>query len=298
VVPLAAAGGAALLTLPDHLVDDRFERIDSQSRWAGLALLDGAMLRKTVAMLDDWDLQSTLLRHAVQSGARQFALRREAADPRLVIAEGPDDLAELEALIVEAAHQPRGSWISRFALAPVEQMLTRVLMPSALTPPWLYIGAIVLTALAAVLFASEWLGAGMLLLLLATPLDGTAARLAAVRMQRPEPPEWWGYTQPLAAGIALAALSYTLVERAGWGCAALAATTVAFLAALRMETARHRIRSDIWLAEPKGMAWLMLPFALVGAWATGLAALASYAAGSFFWAQRQVHRRSGAAKQD
>jgi hypothetical protein len=37
------------------------------------------------------------------------------------------------------------------------------------------------------------------------------------------------------------------------------------------------------------MTWLMLPFAVADMWATGLAALAFYAGGSFFWAQRHAH---------
>ena len=47
-----------------------FERIDSAHRWAGLARVDANMLGATAAMLGDWDLQSTLLRRAVQAGAR------------------------------------------------------------------------------------------------------------------------------------------------------------------------------------------------------------------------------------
>jgi hypothetical protein len=42
----------------------------------------------------------------------------------------------------------------------------------------------------------------------------------------------------------------------------------------------------------------MLPFAVTGAWATGLGALAVYAAGSFFWAQREAHRLPAAGPQD
>jgi hypothetical protein len=111
---LAAAGGAAILTLPDHGEDDRYERIDAESLWAGLALIEGRMLRDTAAMLGDWDLQSTLLRRAVQAGARQLAIRGEAADDRLTIAESAADLAEAEAVIVASASAPRGSWISRY----------------------------------------------------------------------------------------------------------------------------------------------------------------------------------------
>jgi hypothetical protein len=75
-----------------------------------------------------------------------------------------------------------------------------------------------------------------------------------------------------------------------WGCVALAATTIAFLVALRNEAEGHEVPAGHWLAERKGMAWLLLPFAAGGLWGTGLTALAAYAAGSFFWAQRHVHR--------
>ncbi|HEU0135288.1 MAG TPA: hypothetical protein VFR28_10730, partial [Allosphingosinicella sp.] len=71
IARLLAIDGPCILIVPDLRVDDRYERIDSQSRWAGLALIDGEMLKQTAAMLRDWDLQSTLLRRAVQAGARQ-----------------------------------------------------------------------------------------------------------------------------------------------------------------------------------------------------------------------------------
>jgi hypothetical protein len=40
------------------------------------------------------------------------------------------------------------------------------------------------------------------------------------------------------------------------------------------------------------MTWLILPFAAFGYWQAGLAALFAYAAGSFFWAQREAHAAS------
>ena len=287
---VATAGGSALLTIPDHMADGSFERIDADSHWAGLALLDAGMLRQTASTLGDWDLQSTLLRLIVQSGARQFAIRGEAADDRLVIAESAEDLEEVQSLIVESASAARGSWISRYLLSPVEQSATHALMPTSVTPGWLYLAAAVTTGLGAILFTRGWLGVGMLLLLLATPLDGTADRLAALRMQRRVEPDWWSYTLPIVSGMALAALGYTLSAERGWGCLALVAATIAFLIALRGELPDREIPGQAWLAEPKGMTWLLLPLALTGQWVAGLGVLACYAAGSFFWAQRQAHR--------
>ena len=74
----------------------------------------------------------------------------------------------------------------------------------------------------------------------------------------------------------------------------LAFTTLAFLAALAIETEGRRVRGAIFLAERKGMTWLLLPFAAFGLWHAGLAALFAYAAASFFWAQREAHAASPA----
>src|SRR3546814_9073084 len=52
--------------------DEGFERIDATARWAGLALLPGTMVREVSRRFGDWDLQSTLLRTAVQSGAARM----------------------------------------------------------------------------------------------------------------------------------------------------------------------------------------------------------------------------------
>jgi hypothetical protein len=78
----------------------------------------------------------------------------------------------------------------------------------------------------------------------------------------------------------------------------LAAAIAAFVIALRVEAEGRDFPGQVWLAERKGMAWLLLPFAAAGLWVAGLAVLALYAAGSFFWAQRQVHAAPAASRQD
>ena len=101
---------------------------------------------------------------------------------------------------------------------------------------------------------------------------------------------WWTHILPFVAGGALIALAWSLSPEPGWGCLVLAAATIAFQAALAVEMGTRRGPGAVWLAERKGLAWLLLPFAATGWWATGLGLLAAYAAGSFFWVQRQVHR--------
>jgi hypothetical protein len=121
-------------------------------------------------------------------------------------------------------------------------------------------------------------------------------------MQRSGRRGWARAALPYLAGAALGALAWSLSRTAGWGTLALAATALAFMAALRVEKKAAEVPSRLFLAERKGMIWGMLPFAVAGSWVAGLGALAAYAAGSFFWAQRHAHgpvgRPDAAEKKD
>lgn len=298
IARLVAVDGTAILVVPDLRVDDRYERIDAQSRWAGLALIDGEMLKQTASMLRDWDLQSTLLRRAVQAGARQISVRGEAEDELPVAAETSEDLVELEASIVAGAHVRRSDWVSRYLLGPVERFATRALMPTSVTPAAIGLGATLLLALAGLAFARDWPGLGLAFLLLATPLDGIAERLSSLRLQGIRGPSWWSALLPaLSAGVLLV-LAHSLANGRDWGFVALAGTIIAFALALRIEAEGREIPGRLWLAERKGMSWLMLPFAAAGLWGTGLTLLAFYAGASFFWAQRHAHAPATLPSQD
>ncbi len=298
IARLVALDGSAILVVPDLRVDDRYERIDAQSRWAGLALIDGEMLKQTASMLRDWDLQSTLLRRAVQSGARQISVRGEAEDELPLVAEASEDLEELEARIVAGAHVRRTDWVSRYLLGPVEQLATGALMPTGVTPTALGLGATLLMAFSGLAFARHWLGLGLAFMLLATPLDGIAERLGSLRLQGGRGPSWWRVLLPAVSAGLLLILAHALADSRGLGCVALAGTIVAFAVALRIEADGRDVPGKLWLAERKGMTWLMLPFAIADLWGTGLTLLAFYAGASFFWAQRHAHARTPAPPQD
>ena len=68
---MAEQAEPAVAVVPDDEQHQAYERIDAGSRWAGVAMVDAQLLGSTAAMLGDWDLQSTLLRRAIQEGALQ-----------------------------------------------------------------------------------------------------------------------------------------------------------------------------------------------------------------------------------
>ncbi|MDK2761398.1 MAG: hypothetical protein KYX64_08570 [Sphingopyxis sp.] len=69
---IAKPGSPAILVTGDTPLTQMFERIDATRRWGGLACISGAMVAELAAMPGEWDMMLTLLRMAVQSGARRL----------------------------------------------------------------------------------------------------------------------------------------------------------------------------------------------------------------------------------
>jgi hypothetical protein len=289
-IRLAAEKGPAVLTVPEGAHGELYERIDAESRWAGLAAIDGALLRETVGMLRDWDLQSTLLRRTLQAGAGHVEADSAAA---VAILDRDQDLDELERRIIAGADTANRTW-SDIVLAPIERLLTLMLVGSPLSPQLVGLGAALLTGLAAAAFYVGWYWIGLIKLLAATPLEGIATRLARLRMQSGIRESWWAYLVPLFATAAFVILAYRLMPAYGWGIVLLPFVTLAFLYALSVETGQHCVAGAVLLAERRGMTWLLVPFAIFGLWTAGFIFLCAYAAASFFWAQQQVHAERGA----
>lgn len=293
---LATEKGPAVLTVPEGAHGELYERIDAQSRWAGLAAIDGALLRDTANMLRDWDFQSTLLRRTLQAGAGHVEADNAAT---VAILDRDEDLDELERRIIAGADVANRSW-SDYLLSPLEKLATLMLVGSPLSPQLIGLGAALLTMLAAGAFYIGWSWLGLAALLAATPLEGIAARLGRLRMQSGVRQGWWAYLIPLFAAAAFVILAYRLMPAYGWGIVLLPFVTLAFLHALSVETESGPVAGAALLAERRGMVWLLLPFALFGLWPAGFIFLAAYAAASFFWAQQRVHARQAGeqARQD
>ena len=288
VAQIAEEPEPAVATVPDDEEHEAFERIDGHSRWAGVALVGSQLLGSTAAMLGDWDLQSTLLRRTLQDGARRVAIADRADEP--LLAESAEQLDGFQRKLVAGSRTARTDWVSRFVLPPVEDLATEQLMAVPVRPSWLVWAALGLTLAAAACFLRGWLGAALVLLVISTPLDLIAARLATIRL-RPLPVRMWSRLALWpAAGLALLALGWWEMERnGGWGALVSAAAAIAFAEATRIEKAGLPANGDLWLISRRSAIIAAIPFALAGAWTSYLVALLVYAACSFFIVQHVRH---------
>jgi hypothetical protein len=131
------------------------------------------------------------------------------------------------------------------------------------------------------------------MLLLSTPLDLIAARLAMIRL-KPLPVKMWSRLALWpAAGIALLAIGlWEMRHGTGWGSMVAAATGCAFAEAARIERAAMPPGGELWLFSRRNAAFLAIPFAFGGVWTAYLIAVLLYAALSFFIVQRVRHQLS------
>ena len=292
---VADAEGSLILTVADDEAHAGFERIDSERRWAGVARIDSNLLGATAAMLGDWDLQSTLLRRAIQAGV-PLAAAATGAGAGPLLAEDEASLAGFDRRLLVASRGARDDWVARYLLPVVEEIATERLMETKVSPQWLAGAVVGLTGVAAFAFTRGWLWPGLAMLLVSLPLDLVARRLAILRL-RPMP------TNSLslrliwpAAGVALIALGWFVARHDGgsWGAFFAAVTAIAFAEAGRIERGGLRLGFGPWLFSRRAAIVIALPFAALGAWTPYLALLAVYAAGSFLLVQHVRHRDSGA----
>lgn len=286
---IAEQAEPVIVTVPDDEEHEHFERIDGVSRWAGVALVDSHIVGATAAMLGDWDLQSTLLRRTLQEGALTVPVAPDAGEP--VLANRPEQLTALDRQLIVASRGSRRDWASRYALPVVEEYATEALLNTSIKPERLIDAAVLITLASAFAFMTGWLWAGMALLVLSTPLDLVARRLAALRLRPLSPRSTTRRLLWPAAGLALLALGWWISRHGGgWGAFYAAAAAVAFAEAARIERGKTELPGEIWLFSRRNAILAAVPFALFGAWTPALVVLSLYAGASFFFAQYVHHR--------
>ena len=285
---VAASAEPVLLCVRDEPANERFELIDPTARWTGFARIDGGLVRRTVAMVGDWDLGSTLLRRAVQEGARRMTLTPEEAGSDILVM---DTAAAAQVagrrLIAEAPVEDAG-WATRWVMAPAARIFARAAGDLGTEAQWVTLAGFGFCGLAIVCSLAGWIVGSLVFLLfgLLGDLAGAIGARAGVG-----PSRWEKLRFPVratAAVVVVLAMGTTLTLRsAQWGCLVLAIVIVAatWLAA---PLARDDPKLAVWRSDPAGLALIGLFGFAVSAPIAALAMSAAHAALSLGWAIRKA----------
>ncbi|WP_404712791.1 hypothetical protein [Sphingomonas sp. MMS24-J13] len=277
---LAALPVPAVTTLADIADHERYERIDANARWGGVALVDGHRVAETATILGSWDPISTLLRRAVQEGAIRLAV--DEAAPLLLVDSA--SVSSAEAAIVAAARLPAGDWISRFVFAPIEELVLPFLLARRINAIWPTLAAAGLAMFGGGMAWAGWRWLTLVCLLLAGPIAAGASRLARVQARTIPFERGFAAARLIGAALGASGLATGLAMASGqWGWWLVAAIVLIMMTALEAVCRLSERGRSLWLASADASVWTILPFAIAGWWGAGLAALAVYASLSFAW---------------
>lgn len=264
-----------LLVLPRGIGDPRLERIDANCDWTGLALLDGALLRQTAALVGDWTLGPTLLRGAVQANVARTALASEQVDAVHLVTNIAEAQQGVQILLAAACPEPAS------AGERLGQPLARWLAPLALrfNPKFALVALLplVFDGVAIALAAAGWLIGGLLVYVLAVLPAALARLLARVTVRDSRWLRWHDRLRPNAPALLMLIAGYLAWQSgSGWGAIVLGGWSANGLL---------RRALDQW-AFTRGGDWavvLLLGAAAAGFPLYGLAAVALLAAGLGLW---------------
>ncbi len=285
---IAASPEPVILCVRDEPANERFERIDATARWTGIARIDGGLVRRTAAMVGDWDLASTLMRRAVQDGAARMTLTPEEVTTDLI---SLDSVASVQVagrrLVSTAPIEPAG-WATHWLVAPTARLAARVAGDLGVSAQWITLSGFAFSFAAAASSLAGWIVASLVLLLTALGCDvaGSIGRVAGASTRRWE--NWRFPIRAAASTIVVFAMGTTLTLRSTqWGCLLLAVMIVGatWLAA---PLARDDGRLAKWRSDPAGHAVIGIVGFALGAPIAALAVSAAHAVFSLGWIVRKA----------
>ncbi len=312
IVAAAVAAAPAIAIFPDRGV----ERLDAASLFAGVAIYPGALVRRVIAGLGEWDFHSTLLRTAAGEGVARVDLgaldlyapaRRRLVPLVWSLPATPTEAAEATTAVIKASQKGCLDWPARFIHPPIEDGLVRLLGPTPITPNMVTVFVAAISLAAGIAFATGWLWTGLILALVSGPLDGVDGKLARSRLEFSR----WGDLEHVLDKIAeygwyFALAGHFAVTRGeGPWIVATLIVVVALAEALGGEFYRRftgtqlddagifERRFRLISGRRNTYFWTLIPFAAFGLWYAGLVAIAVYAVLTFFVMQVRMFKRLG-----
>lgn len=283
---MAFRGAPVLLVVNDHLTLPQFERIDARHRWAGLARLNHEQLLGTLETLDDladWDLQSTLLRYAVQAGGDRALVSDEAlfqGDVVLIQSQGAADSAEQHFLPVQSQLATGQGWVEHYIFRPFADRMVPMLLRQQVEPSPVRVSSAAFAAMALIMatYGITW---PSLLLFLVTLAGEYVADAMAKVVRRPGERGWTGYMCPVLVLLGVAVLgSHWPISKADGQFTGVYLACSILIVELAIRTGKTQGKSPWALCSLASALVLLLLFRLAGALELGFACVSLYALGS------------------
>ena len=128
VKAMAVEDGDCLLVVPESDAGPGFERVGGPMAWAGVARLSSSRIAEVAGLPQDYDLQSSLLRFAVQSRATHVLLPTDAVRGGHGIERQARTLEERGRAVLMTIVSGRRGWFDRFVLAPIARLALPLLV--------------------------------------------------------------------------------------------------------------------------------------------------------------------------
>jgi hypothetical protein len=204
----AAAAKSAMLVAQDGHATQTMERIDADTRWAGLAMLPQSALAALADAPADWDPQLLLFRRAVQEDAPRIAWDDGAfVSGDIILASSAVAATAAEARLMGAAEQRETGMARRYLIGPLVRLFAGPLLGAQRSS---------VVARGATIFAAVVAGGAAVMgqPLVAVGLGLIAAIAHAVGdFVAGFRPEGAGLRRAMIAGFVLQILAFALVER-------------------------------------------------------------------------------------
>lgn len=275
IAPFAAEGKELLLVTDE---DNGLERLDANSRWAGIARIGTQRLAETAQLPRDYDFLSALVRVTAQHGAAKLPLKGGQVREGHGIEHDAGGLARRGRAIFASLAGDRVRWVDRWVFGPLARFALPPLVARGASPLALIAGGVGVALAGMFGIWSGWVASGLSGVGVATALLALAGMLAWLRGDDGES-AIAGHATGAVAGLAMLLAGYAADGPTGM---VLAVTLV--VAAALVERIAPVAKPRAWWPGPTAYPLLAIPFAAAGQTTTGLAALAAYAAAALLGA--------------
>ena len=164
---LSSGKGEYIITYPNSSDYSEFELIDSSDRWAGVMKINARRLLAVSDLPNDWDMASTLLRLAIQSGAERLHLNSTIWGTGAVVQlTDYSQINRFEHKLLAQEQTKNINFLSRFVLQPLIRYVIGKLWQKPKLIDYILVPVIGLPVLALLTAYKGWVVPTLMLLLL------------------------------------------------------------------------------------------------------------------------------------